>query len=60
MLRQLVDIPGSSSSIIGSSETIIRFEGIFYSQDFFYKLVRNIKPGIVTDILYKAIMNLEF
>jgi hypothetical protein len=33
---------------------------MFYNQDFPYKLVRNIKPGIVTDILYKTIMNLEF
>jgi hypothetical protein len=60
MLRQLIDILGSSSSVIDSSETIIRFEGIFYSQDFPYKLVRNTKLGIVTDVLYKTIINLEF
>jgi hypothetical protein len=60
VLRQLVDIPGSSSSVIGSSEAMIRFEGVFYSQDFPYKLVRNAKPGMVTNVPYKAIMNLEF
>jgi hypothetical protein len=31
MLRQLVDILGNSSFIIGSSEIIIRFENMFYS-----------------------------
>jgi hypothetical protein len=38
---------------------MIRFKGVFYSQDFPYKLVRNAKPGMVTDMLYKAIINLE-
>jgi hypothetical protein len=59
MFRQFVNIPGSSSFIIGSSKTIMRFKGVFYNQDFPYKLVRNTKPGIVTDILYKTIINLE-
>jgi hypothetical protein len=59
MLKQLVNILGSSSFIIGSSKVIIRFKGVFYNQDFPYKLVRNAKLGIVTDVLYKAIMNLE-